>query len=125
MGEGGGWNDCRSDTPGDPSTDDVEFIGALIDEIAATCGTDPSARGLGLAITVPLSGQGVAHQDTRTLPLGCSMGKSLANTCSAAGPSASHEAGQVPAYALVRSRVWDTLPAAHHQVDTVARRSMR
>ncbi|MDH4169966.1 MAG: hypothetical protein OEW42_10280 [Acidimicrobiia bacterium] len=41
MGERG-WNDCRSDAPSNPSDDDVEFIGALIDEVTATYGTDPS-----------------------------------------------------------------------------------
>jgi polyhydroxybutyrate depolymerase len=40
MGEGGGWNDCRSDAGTNPSTDDVAFIAAVIDEVAATHGLD-------------------------------------------------------------------------------------
>jgi polyhydroxybutyrate depolymerase len=41
-GEGGGWNDCRSDAPGNPSGDDVAFIGAVVDDVAATHGIDPT-----------------------------------------------------------------------------------
>ena len=41
-GEGGGWNDCRSDAPDNPSGDDVAFIGAVVDDIVATYGIDSS-----------------------------------------------------------------------------------
>lgn len=42
MGEGGGWNDCRSDAATNPTVDDVAFIGTMIDEIAAAHGIDAS-----------------------------------------------------------------------------------
>lgn len=42
MGEDSGWNDCRSDASDNPSGDDVAFIGAMIDEIAASYGIDAS-----------------------------------------------------------------------------------
>lgn len=37
----GGWNDCRSDAPTNPSSDDVAFVAALIDEIVGSHGVDP------------------------------------------------------------------------------------
>jgi len=37
-----GWNDCRADATTSPKTDDVGFIGALIDKAIAEHGADPS-----------------------------------------------------------------------------------
>lgn len=37
-----GWNDCRADAPTNPTTDDVGFIGALIDKVVAEHGADPA-----------------------------------------------------------------------------------
>lgn len=37
-----GWNDCRSDAPSNPRTDDVGFINELIDEAIAKNNADPS-----------------------------------------------------------------------------------
>ena len=37
-----GWNDCRADAPTNPSTDDVGFIGALIDKAVADYDVDPA-----------------------------------------------------------------------------------
>jgi len=37
-----GWNDCRADAPTNPRTDDVGFIGALIDKAIAEHNADPS-----------------------------------------------------------------------------------
>lgn len=39
-GEGGGWNDCREDASTNPAGDDVAFIAAVIDEVAAAHGID-------------------------------------------------------------------------------------
>ncbi len=36
-----GWNDCRADAPTNPKTDDVAFIGALIDTAIAKYHADP------------------------------------------------------------------------------------
>jgi len=35
------WNDCRGDAPTNATTDDVGFIGALIDKAVASLGVDP------------------------------------------------------------------------------------
>lgn len=37
-----GWNDCRADAPTNPATDDVGFIGALIDKAVADFDVDPA-----------------------------------------------------------------------------------
>lgn len=37
-----GWNDCRADAPTNPVTDDVGFIGALIDKAVAGHNADPA-----------------------------------------------------------------------------------
>ncbi len=37
-----GWNDCRADAPTNPHSDDVGFVGALIDQAVAEQGADPS-----------------------------------------------------------------------------------
>lgn len=36
----GGWNDCRADAPTNPTSDDVAFISALIDEVVTAYGAD-------------------------------------------------------------------------------------
>ena len=37
-----GWNDCRADAPTNPTTDDVGFLGALIDKAVAEYDVDPA-----------------------------------------------------------------------------------
>jgi polyhydroxybutyrate depolymerase len=37
-----GWNDCRSDAPGNPTTDDVAFIKAMVEDIAHAQAIDRS-----------------------------------------------------------------------------------
>lgn len=36
-----GWNDCRRDAPGNPPTDDVGFVGAVVQQLVAAGQVDP------------------------------------------------------------------------------------
>jgi len=45
-----GWNDCRSDAPNNPETDDVLFIGKLIEEVSDTYqGTENRVYSVGIS----------------------------------------------------------------------------
>ena len=63
-----GWNDCRADAPTNPRTDDVGFIGALIDKAVAEHDADPSR----VYVTGTSNGGGMAYR------LGAEMAPRLA-----------------------------------------------